>query len=74
MPAKHDLLLDRGLEGIVMGGGDPARVLGSFNKLDWNPVTGTPELHGIIIDGIGAAQDFRAGITGIAVSANHLKD
>jgi hypothetical protein len=67
---QHDLLLDRGLESIVMGGDNPGWVVGGFNEFDWDPVVGTPELDRIIINGIRAAQDCGAGIGGIAVSAN----
>ena len=68
------MLLDFSLEGIVMGGDDPARVLGCFNKLDRNRITRAPELHRIVIDRERAAQDCGAEIGDIAVSPNDFKD
>jgi hypothetical protein len=55
-----------------MGGDNPARALGGLNELDRDRVTRTPELHRIIINGIGAAQDCGTEIGGIAVSADGL--
>jgi hypothetical protein len=57
-----------------VSGDDPARVLGGFDEFDWYWIARSPQLYRTIIDCISAAQDLRAGIDRVTVSANDFEN
>jgi hypothetical protein len=74
VPARHDFGLDCSFKRVVVRSHYPVWVLGDVNEFGGHWITGTPELHRIIINGISAAKDLRGGIDGVPVSANDLQN
>ena len=70
MTRHHDVMLDRGLEGVVVRAYDPAWICRSFDKFRRHRIAGDPQSHRFIVNGKSAAEDFGAGIGRIAVIAD----
>jgi hypothetical protein len=69
---RHDVMLDRALEVIAVGGNDQVGFLCSFDKFRRHWIPGGPQLHWFIVNGESTAENFGAGIGRIAVSADAL--
>src|SRR6266566_9578484 len=74
-PAKtrQDMLLDRRFKLIAVCSRDPVWVAGSFNEFRRHWIAWNPELHGLIVDGVGAAQHFGAWISNVSVRPNRIQ-
>ena len=71
---RHDRLLDHSFKRVPEGGGVPVAALGGYDKFSRHWIAGTPELHWIVINGIGAAEHFGGGIGGIAGGTDSFQD
>jgi hypothetical protein len=72
MTRHHDVMLDRGLKGVIVRAHDPARIRRRFDKFRRHWIAGDPQLHRFTIDGESTAGNFGAGIGRITVSADAL--
>jgi hypothetical protein len=74
-PAKarrHEVALDRRLERVAMGGNAPAEIVGGLDELGRHRAR-DPQLHRLMVDSVGAAQDFCGRIGGVAVGADRFQ-
>jgi hypothetical protein len=72
MTRHHDVMLNRGLKGVIVRAHDPVWICRSFDKFRRHWIAGDPQLHRFIVNGESAAEDFGAGIGRITVSADAL--
>ena len=70
---RHDVLLDRGLEGVIVRAHDPAWICRRFDEFRRHWIAGNPQLHRFIVNGESTAENFGVGIGRIAVSADALE-
>jgi hypothetical protein len=59
---------------VAVRSNEPAGVPGGFHKLGRNRISGSPQLNGIVVYGIGDTQDLCAGVGSIAMGANSFQN
>ena len=73
-PGREDVPLNGRLEMIAMCGNNPAGIVRSLDEFRRYRVARQPELHWIVVDGIGCTENFGARIGGIFVRADKLQE
>ena len=66
-------LIDRRFKLIVVGDDDPGRVVRGFNEFRRHWIAWGPQLHWAVVNGIAAAQNLGARISGVTIRTRRFQ-
>ena len=73
VPRRQHMLLNGGFESVVMRNDNPSRIRRGFDEFRRHRIARAPQLHGIVVDGICHAQNFRRRVSRVLVRADLLQ-